>query len=156
MNWLDELHRRLSVLLRRNRFEHDFDAEMQFHLEMQAAENRSRGMATEDARYAAQRQFGNTTLLKETGRAIWAWRWLEELEQDIRYALRTLRNNSAWSLVIVATLALGIGANTAIFSAFNDFLLRPLPFRDPGRLVTVTQLNPAQAEKLTGWASPPN
>ena len=156
MDWLDELHRRLSVLLRRNRFEHDLEEEMRFHLEMQAEQNQSQGMPTQDARYAAQRQLGNTTLLKETGRQVWAWRWIEELDQDVRYALRMLRNNPSLSLVIVATLALGIGANTAIFSAFNDFLLRPLPFRDPGRLVTVTQLNPAQPERLTGWASPPN
>ncbi len=98
----------------------------------------------------------NTLLRKETGREIWAWRWLEELDRDVRYALRMLRNNPSWSFVIVATLALGIGANTAIFSAFNDFLLRPLPFRDPSRLVTVTELNPSEAEKLTGWTSPPN
>jgi predicted permease len=153
---MSELWRRLRVLFHRERFDRELEEEMRFHLEMKAQENREAGVDAQEARYAARRRFGNPTLLKEKTRDIWGWRWFEELEQDVRYALRMLKNNPSWSVVIVATLALGVGANTAIFSIFNDFLLRPLPFLDPGRLVTVTQFNPTQAEKLTGYASPPN
>ncbi|MCL4852017.1 MAG: ABC transporter permease, partial [Bryobacteraceae bacterium] len=156
MEWLREFRCRLRVLFRREQFHCDLEEEMRTHLEMQAEEHQADGTSAEEAEYAARRQFGNPTLLKERSRDVWRWRSLEELEQDVRYAVRMFRNNSIWSLVILAVLALGIGANTAIFSAFNDFLLRPLPFRDPGSLVTVTQFNPTQAEKLTGYASPPN
>ena len=156
MKCFSRWYRRLAVLANRRRFESDLEEEIQFHLQLQAEESQENGIPAEEARYVARRQFGNLALLTERSRSIWGWAWLEELEQDIRFALRMMRRNPTWSLVAVSTLALGIGANTTIFSVFKDFLLRPLPFRDPGRLVTVTQFNPGQVETLTGYASPPN
>ena len=131
---MSEFWRRLRALIARDRFDRELEEEMQFHLEMQAEENREGGMREDEARYAARRRFGNTVLLKEASRETWEWASLERIGQDLRYALRTLRQTPGFSAVVILTLALGIGVNTAIFSMVDALVLRPLPFPESGRL----------------------
>ena len=98
-------------------------------------------MKGDEAEYAARRQFGNVTLIKERSREVWGWTWIETLLQDLRYALRTMRRNPGFAAVAVLSLALGTGANTAIFSLLDTILLRSLPVRNPGELVFVHRVD---------------
>ena len=139
MKWLSRIHRVLPVLFRRDAFDRDLEEEMQSHLEMQAEENRAHGMAPEEARCAARRQFGNATLLKETSREQWGWAAAEGFARDLMHAWRVLRRAPGFTAVALMTLALGVGVNTAMFSVLRAVILRPLPYRDPGRLVMVWQ-----------------
>jgi len=138
---VNELWRRLRVLFRRQRFDRDLEEEMQAHLETQAEENEANGMPAEEARYAARRQFGNATHLKEVSKDMWGWASLERLAWDVRYALRTLRRAPGFAAVVVTILALGIGANTAVFSVVDAVLLRPLPLAGADRIVCVWEEN---------------
>jgi predicted permease len=113
------------------------EEEMNFHLEMQIEQNRASGMAAEDAHYAARRQFGNQTWLKEVSREMWSLRFIETLIQDLRYGARTLMKNPGFTSLAVLTLALGIGSTTTIFSAIQNILLDPFPYKDAQRVVAI-------------------
>jgi len=137
MDKLSQLWRRLLFYLRRDKFDRELEEEMRFHLEMKAEENLAAGISLEEARYAAQRQFGNQTLLREVSRDMWAVRSIETLFQDLRYGARILVKNPGFTFVAVLSLALGIGANTAIFTLMDAVLFKLLPVRDPEQLVIV-------------------
>ena len=142
---MNELWRRVRILFRRDRFDRDLAEEMQTHLEMQAEENQKNGLADDEARFAARRQFGNAMLLKETSRGIWGWGSLERLVQDVRYACRTMLRSHGLTAAAVLSIALGIGADSAIFSLMDGRWFRPLPVQDPAgllRVFTGTRQNP--------------
>jgi hypothetical protein len=139
---------------RRRLRDRDLERELRAHLELEAAERQENGLGPEDARYAAHRVFGNTTLLKETMHDMWGWTSLDRLGQDLRFGVRTLRRSPGFAAVAVLTLTLGIGANTAIFSITDAVLLRPLPYPQAKRLLRVWQSEPKMGESRMGTAPP--
>jgi hypothetical protein len=134
---MSELWRRVLVLFRRERFDRELGEEMRFHLEMQAEENRAGGLDPTEAGYAARRQFGNVTLLREASCEIWSWRWLDALARDVRLALWLMVRSPVFTLVAMLTLALGLGANMAIFAMLYDVVLRPVRYQNADRLMDV-------------------
>ena len=117
--------------------ENDLQRELASHLNLEAEEQREAGLPPDQARYAAQRAFGNMTSVQEDVREMWGWTSIERLGQDLRYGLRTLLGNPGFALVAALSLALGIGANTAMFSVIYGVLLRPLPYPDANRVALV-------------------
>jgi hypothetical protein len=136
-NKLAELARRLIVLFHRRHFDADLEEEMRLHQELREWEQVERGVSPEEARYVAQRRFGNKLVLREESGDMWGWNWLETLLQDVRYGLRQLGRNPGFTAVAVLTLALGIGANAAIFRLIDAVRLRTLPVRNPNALAII-------------------
>ncbi len=133
----------------RRRRERELAEEIQAHLRLAGQDRMRNGEAPDDAASAAHREFGNVTLVKEDVRDVWGWMWLESLAQDIRFAMRNCSRNRGATAIMTLTLAAGIGANTAVFSILDAVLLRQLPYRDPGRLVSILDLQISAGGRAT-------
>src|SRR5215813_2998838 len=153
---LRKLFHRLRASFRRGKIEREMERELRFHLEMETAKNVRRGMSDEEARRAAMRNFGGVEQVKEAYRDLSRFRLFEELWQDVRFSARLLLKQPGFLAVATLTLALGIGANTAIFTVVNGVLIRSLPYRDPSRLVSIDAPGiewgaPYSEESAWGW-----
>lgn len=134
MNWLKQL-------FLRQRLYNDLDQEIALHLEERIEELVASGVSVKEATATARREFGNVGLVKETAREAWGWRWLEEGFEDVRYGIRVLSKNPGFSAIAILTLAIGIGANSAIFTLLDAAILKPLPVKDPDSLRIVEWTN---------------
>jgi len=140
--WLNNLRLRAKALARRKQLDRDLEDEVAFHLAMREEHSRANGIVDrEEARYAARRALGNATSLKEVCREMWTFASLEGVLQDLRFGARKLRKNPGFAIIAVLTLALGIGANTAIFSLINTVMLKSLPVTKPSELYRLGEGN---------------
>jgi predicted permease len=150
MFWAQRFWLRLQSLFRRELITRQLDDEIQFHLDHQIAENLAAGMSPAEARYAAMRAFGNPTFLKEQTRDTWGWTIWETIFKELRYAARTLRKSPGFAATAFLTLALGIGASTAVFTVVDSVLLKPLAFHESGRLVACWERVRSLRDDATG------
>ena len=134
---LRECVRRLAAIFGRNRAASELEEEMRLHVELRARKLREAGLPVDDARYAAQRRFGNHLAIHEDSAHVWGWNSWERLAGDVRHAFRALRQAPGFTVVAVATLAVGLGMNVAVFSLVHAVMLRSLPYREPDRLVSL-------------------
>jgi len=123
--------RRLAWWLRQRSKERELSEELRFHLDEEACARQEAGLAAEAARFAAMHDLGNEARVREQVRAVWTWRPLDELQQDMRYAARTMTRHRGVTIFAILSLALGIGANTAIYSFMREVLLKQLPVETP-------------------------
>ncbi len=137
MRLLQNISNWLRSLFRRNTVDQELGSELRFHIERQVEENIAAGMTPEEARRAAVREFGGVEQVKEDCRDTRRVNYLDNLLNDVRFGLRMLRKSPSFTFFAVAVLALGIAANSAIFSIADNVLIRPLPYRDTNRLVMV-------------------
>lgn len=145
-----EFIRRFQMLFsRREQFGRELEEEMRLHSDLRAHEIQAAGASAEDARYAAQKRFGNTLRLREEAHQAWGWTWIDNLGQDLRYGLRTLRKSPVFTLVVVLTLGLGIGATTAVFSVVDRVLFRALPYAHGDRIVSIGLVQSLEEEEFT-------
>ncbi|HVT98046.1 MAG TPA: ADOP family duplicated permease, partial [Acidobacteriaceae bacterium] len=122
----------------------DLERELRSDLELEEEEQRERGASPEEAHYAALRAFGNPTVIREQTRTEWSWSWTESLLRDLRYGMRTLRRTPGFTVIAILIMAIGIGANIALFTVVRGVLLKPLPYNDPGRLVLMYEADRSQ------------
>jgi len=148
MSWRREISK-IQWLFRRRKPTDDVEEEIRAHLKMEEQENREAGMSPEEARYAARQRFGNVTIARESSREMWGWTSVEVLFQDLRYGFRQLRRNPGFAAVSVFALALGIGVNTAVFTAYKAMVARPLDARDPGEMVNLALIRKSGAGDFT-------
>ena len=145
MSWFS----RIAATFRHNKEDHELAEELRSHQEMRARDNIQAGMSAHEAGLDARRRFGNSALIQEQTRAQHLFVWLETLLQDTRYGLRTLRRAPGFTLAAIVTMALSIGAVTAIFTLVESILLRPLPYQDPARLVSISTFMPKANAEVT-------
>src|SRR4051812_41676791 len=135
---MNAFFRKLLWWTQRRHKEAELQEELRFHLEEETEGRQADGVAKDQARWAALRDLGNLTLVQENTRTTWTWTFWEQLAQDVRYAVRTMSANKTFSALAILSLALGIGANTAVFGFMDAILMRSLPVSDPQSLVTLS------------------
>ena len=133
--WLDVFRMRIRSLLQRSQVERELEKELRFHLQEEAEEQQAAGLSMPDARQAALRKLGGVAQIQEECRDMRRTNTVESLRQDLSYATRVLARSPGFAVVVILTLTLSVGATTAIVSIIEGVLLRPLPFKDPGRLI---------------------
>lgn len=148
MRWFDLFTIKLGMLFGRRAAAAQLDDELRFHLDHQIAENLAAGMNPGDARLAALRAFGNPALLRDQTRTNWTWNGAEQFLRDIRYGVRTLRRSPGFAIIAIVVMALGIGANVALFTVVRSVLLKPLPFKDPDRLAMLYETGMKEDDPL--------
>ena len=149
---LRRIKTRLGSLFQRDRMEADLERELRFHVDMLTEQHLRAGTAPDEARRLALSAFGSVAQVKDNVRDTWMSRVVEAVAQDVRYGVRNLRRNPGFAVMVIVTMALGIGANTAIFSVVNGVLLRPLPYADGDRLVVLHQQRPLAGVENTGFS----
>jgi len=142
--WIYTIPLRLRTLFHRNRLDSELDEEIRDHLDRQIEFNLARGVSPEEARVAALRKLGNAALLRDQTRATWNWNELEQFFHDLRIGIRTLSRTPGFTLVAILVMALGIGANVALFTVVRSVLLKPLPYSDPERLALIYEADNSQ------------